>query len=47
MLTKGAFVQQQLFYTQIADIAAAIVQRNAKVVYDYASNPAINLIYGL
>ncbi len=47
MLTKGAFVQEQLQYTQIADIAAAIAQRNAKVVYDYASNPAINLIYGL
>ena len=47
MLTKGAFVKEQLKYTQIADIAAAIAQRNAKVVFDYNANPAINLIYGL
>lgn len=47
MLTKGAFVKEQLLYTQIADVAAAISQRNAKVVFDYNSNPAINLIYGL
>lgn len=47
MLTKGAFIQQQLLYTQIEDIAAAIAQRNAKVVFDYNSSPAINLIYGL
>src|SRR5271165_3282102 len=47
MLTKGAFVEQQLFYTQIADLAAAIAHRNAKNVFDYNSSPAINLIYGL
>lgn len=47
MLTKGAFVQEQLFYTQIADIAAAIAQRDAKVVFDYNASPAIHLIYGL
>lgn len=47
MLTKGAFVQEQLLYTQIADVAAAIAQRNAKVVFDYNASPAIHLIYGL
>lgn len=47
MLTKGAFVESQLLYTQIADVAAAITQRNAKVVFDYNASPAINLIYGL
>ncbi len=47
MLTKGAFVKEQLLYTQIADVAAAIAQRNAKVVFDYNASPAINLIYGL
>lgn len=47
MLTKGAYVQEQLFYTQIADIAAAIAQRDAKVVFDYNASPAIHLIYGL
>ena len=47
MLTKGAFVKEQLLSTQTADIAAAITQRNAKVVFDYNASPAINLIYGL
>lgn len=47
MLTKGAYVQEQLLYTQIADIAAAIAQRDAKVVFDYNASPAIHLIYGL
>ncbi len=46
-LTKGAFVQEQLFYTQIADIAAAIAQRDAKVVFDFNASPATHLIYGL
>jgi hypothetical protein len=44
-LTKGAYVKEQLLYTQIADIAAAITQRNAKVINDY--NNGTNLIYGL
>lgn len=47
MLTKGAFIESALQYTQIADVAAAIAQRNAKVVFDYNSSPAINLVYGL
>lgn len=47
MLTKGAFVRQQLLYTQIADITAAVTQRNAKEIIDYNASPAINLIYGL
>jgi len=45
MLTKGAFVKEQLLYTQIADIAAAVTQRNAKEIIDY--NIATTLIYGL
>jgi hypothetical protein len=46
-LQKGAYIKEKLFYTQIADIAAAIAQRNAKVVFDYNASPAINLIYDL
>lgn len=46
-LTKGAFVKEQLLYTQIADVAAAITQRNAKSIIDYNASPAITLLYGL
>jgi hypothetical protein len=46
MLTKGAFIKSQLAYTQIADVAAAVTQRNAKTVYDYNATGTY-LIYGL
>lgn len=46
MLTKGAFYKSALKYTQIADVAAAITQRNAKVVYDY-NRSGDYLVYGL
>jgi len=45
-LTKGAFYKSALQYTQIADVAAAITQRNAKTVFDYNSAGQY-LIYGL
>lgn len=46
--TKGAFYRGKLIGTQIADIAAAITQRNAKVVFDYnASNDLAYLVYDL
>jgi hypothetical protein len=46
MLTKGAFYKSALQYTQIADVNAAITQRNAKVVYDY-NRSGDYLVYGL